>query len=60
MIPAAAMTGEVAGVAAALSVAAGITPDRLEYATLSRELTQTCGFALHFGELGLAQEGRRL
>lgn len=59
VIPAAAMTGEAAGVAAALSVAAGITPDRLNCGVLSRELTQVCGFALHFGELGLSREERK-
>ena len=59
VIPAAAMTGEAAGVAAALSVAAGITPDRLDCGVLSRELTQVCGFALHFGELGLSREERK-
>ena len=59
VIPAAAMTGEAAGVAAALSVAAGITPARLDCGVLSRELTQVCGFALHFGELGLSREERK-
>ncbi len=53
VIPASAMTGEAAGVAAALSVAAGITPDLLDCGILSRELTENCGFALHFEELGL-------
>ncbi len=53
VIPAAAMTGEAAGVAAALSISGGITPDQLDSRLLGRELTEKCGFVLHFDELGL-------
>ena len=53
VIPVAAMTGEVAGVAAALSVKAGVRPDALPYEDLSRELREKCGFPLHFADVGL-------
>lgn len=53
VIPAAALTGEVAGVAAAQSVAAGIAPDELPVGDLQKELRDRCGFPLHFDELGI-------
>ncbi len=55
VIPCATMTGEVAGVAATLSISAGVNPDQLDYAVLQRELASKCGFPLHFEELGLAR-----
>jgi len=53
VIPTAALTGEVAGVAAALSVQRGITPDTLPFDVLSRELREQCKFPLHFADVGL-------
>ncbi len=53
VIPVAALTGEAAGVAAALSVASGVTPDALPVECLQKELRERCGFPLHFDELGI-------
>ena len=53
MIPVAALTGEVAGVAAALAVRAGVTPELLPYEVLAGELRGNCRFPLHFSDLGL-------
>lgn len=54
VIPAAAMTGEVAGVAAALAVKHGLNPARLPYEILAAELRGNCGFPLKFAEAGLS------
>ena len=53
MIPNAAMTGEAAGVAAALSVQHGVLPHELDIALLQKELKEKCGFPLHYKDLGL-------
>ena len=47
VIPVAAMTGEVAGIAAAMSAARGGTPHDLPYPELADELRKT-GFRLEF------------
>lgn len=52
VIPAAALTGEVAGVAAALAVEQGVTPDRLEVTGLQNELRKR-NFPLHLEDVGL-------
>jgi hypothetical protein len=46
------MTGQVAGLAAALSIDAGIEPYELEVEALQREL-RNLGFKLHLPEIGL-------
>lgn len=53
VIPVAALTGEVAGVAAAMAVRAGVTPELLPYEVLAGELRGNCRFPLHFADLGL-------
>ena len=53
VIPAAALTGEVAGVAAAMAVEQDTTPDNLSYGELCRELRKN-GFVFHFSELGIS------
>ena len=53
VIPAAALTGEAAGVAAALSVGQGISPEKLDPAILQKELREKNGFLLHFSDVGL-------
>lgn len=58
VIPVAAETGEVAGVAAALSLNYGICPAELtpgcgKNSFLESELRTKCGFPLHFEDLGL-------
>ena len=50
VIPAAALTGEVAGIAAALSLQQNILPDELSYSSLSAELKKN-GFPLTFNDL---------
>ena len=52
VIPVAAMTGQVAGLAAALSIDAGVEPYELEVEALQREL-RNLGFKLHLPEIGL-------
>lgn len=52
VIPVAAMTGEVAGVAAALAVTQHTPPHRLPYETVAAELRRS-GFPLKFAEAGL-------
>jgi len=52
VIPPAAHTGQVAGVAAALAVAHETTPDALDVADVQREL-RTRGIPLHLDEVGL-------
>lgn len=46
VIPVAAMTGEVAGVAAVLSLNDSCSPDQLNYDILATELKNNCGFLL--------------
>ncbi len=53
VIPAAALTGEAAGVAAALSVDHRLAPEELDVPMLQSELTQGRDYPLHFGDLGL-------
>jgi hypothetical protein len=53
VIPVAALTGEVAGIAAALSVEQGVSPDGLDYRILQDELQKDRQFPLHFAEAGL-------
>lgn len=58
VIPVAAETGEVAGIAAALSLDYGkqpaeFMPDKCNNSPLTKELREKCGFPLHFEELGL-------
>lgn len=48
VIPVAAMTGEVAGTAAALSLKRGILPHELPYEVLAEELKNVNGFRLDF------------
>ncbi len=52
VIPTAAMTGQVAGLAAAMSLDAGIDPRDLDVAKLQSELVKL-GFKLHLPEVGL-------
>jgi FAD-dependent oxidoreductase family protein len=52
VIPTAALTGEVAGVAAAMSVEQGITPDKLNISALQTKL-KSAGFPLHLQDVGL-------
>jgi hypothetical protein len=52
VIPAAALTGQVAGVAARLAVAHRVTPDQLDLAILQAELLRT-GIPLHLEDVGL-------
>lgn len=53
VIPTAAMTGEVAGVAAALAVQENCPAAKLDYALLAGELLDKCGFLLHLPDAGL-------
>lgn len=50
VIPAAAMTGEVAGISAAMSVEKGIIPDKLPVSDLQAQLRQN-GFKIHLDEV---------
>ncbi|MPN17824.1 hypothetical protein SDC9_165179 [bioreactor metagenome] len=52
VIPSAAMTGQVAGLAAAMSIEQGKEPWELEVADLQKRLRKL-GFKLHLGEIGL-------
>ena len=51
VIPTAALTGEIAGVAAALAIQSGVTPDAVPVSALQEELTRR-GFVLRVGDLG--------
>jgi FAD dependent oxidoreductase len=53
VIPVAALTGEAAGVAAALSIEHKISPDELDYKILQHALTEGRNFPLHFADIGL-------
>lgn len=58
VIPVAAETGEVAGIAAYLALTSGklpaeFTPGKDKKSPLETELREKCGFPLHFDELGL-------
>ncbi len=53
VIPVAAVTGEAAGVAAALAVSGNIPPDELDITLIQNELRRNCGFPLHFADVGL-------
>ncbi|MFA6101137.1 MAG: FAD-dependent oxidoreductase [Victivallaceae bacterium] len=52
VIPAAALTGEAAGTAAALAAASGVSPDDIPVATL-QEALRRAGNKIHFDEVGL-------
>ena len=52
VIPSAAMTGQVAGLAASMSIEQGKEPWELEVADLQKRLRKL-GFKLHLGEIGL-------
>ncbi len=56
VIPVAAMTGQVAGLAAALALENGVEVRSLDVKLLQRELVQ-CGFRLHLPDVGLAYAG---
>ncbi len=56
VIPPAAMTGQVAGLAAAMCVKNNIQPYELDVKTLQQELKGTYGFVLHLDELGLSYD----
>ncbi|NOY80366.1 MAG: FAD-dependent oxidoreductase [Kiritimatiellaeota bacterium] len=56
VIPAAALTGQVAGLAAALSVRDGVTPGNLDVRRLQQELTVR-GIPLHRDEVGMPDMG---
>ncbi len=58
VIPNAAMTGEAAGVAAALSLLHGVLPHELNLQTLQKELRKNCGFPLHREDCGIPYENR--
>ena len=60
VIPNAAMTGEAAGVAAALSVRGGILPHELDVRLLQKELKEQCGFPICFQDLNLKPEEKSL
>ncbi len=53
VIPAAAVTGEAAGVAAALAAQKGICPDELDINAVQNELRYGSGLPLHFADIGL-------
>jgi hypothetical protein len=55
VIPVAALTGEAAGLAAALSVEHAVSPDELDYRLLQSELQKDRQFPLHFADAGLQQ-----
>ena len=50
------MTGQIAGLAAAMSVKAGVEPCELSVPALQNELKTKCGFALHLEDVGLKAE----
>ena len=54
VIPTAALTGEAAGVAAAIAVEEKITPDEVKMTRLAGELHKN-GVVLHFADLGLSR-----
>jgi len=56
VIPPAAMTGQIAGLAAAMSVKAGVEPYELSVTALQNELKTKYGFALHLEDVGLKAE----
>lgn len=53
VIPPAAVTGQVAGLAAAMSIKAGIEPYDLPVEVLQNELKTKYGFAIHLEDVGL-------
>jgi hypothetical protein len=52
VIPPAALTGQVAGLAAALAAGRGTTPDRLDVVALQQRL-RARGMPVHLGDVGL-------
>lgn len=56
VIPVAAVTGEAAGVAASLSIDENVSPDELNIKLLQQELRDSCGFPLHFEDVGLSAQ----
>ena len=55
VIPAAALTGEVSGVAAAIAAKHGIMPSKVDYEELAFELQKGRKFPLKISELGLVK-----
>lgn len=53
VIPPAAMTGQAAGLAAAMCIKNGVEPYELDVTLLQKELKENCGFVLHLDEIGL-------
>ncbi len=56
VIPPAAMTGQVAGLAAALSIENNVEPYALDCSILQQELQNKYGFALHLEDVGLPRK----
>ena len=56
VIPPAAMTGQVAGLAAAMCIKNNIQPYELDVKALQKELKENCGFVLHLDEIGLSYD----
>lgn len=56
VIPPAAMTGQVAGLAAAMCVRADVEPFELNVSELQSALRRDCGFRLHLEDVGLTAE----
>ena len=54
VIPPAALTGQVAGLAAAMCIKAGVEPYELDVTALQKELRDQHGFAIHLEDVGLA------
>lgn len=55
VIPTAAMTGEAAGVAAAMTVEKRTTTHQLSVTELQQQLSSKCGFPLHFEDVGTSR-----
>eukprot|EP00828_Plagiopyla_frontata_P048322 TRINITY_DN9222_c0_g1_i5.p2 TRINITY_DN9222_c0_g1~~TRINITY_DN9222_c0_g1_i5.p2 ORF type:complete len:174 (+),score=23.95 TRINITY_DN9222_c0_g1_i5:120-641(+) len=55
VIPTAAMTGEAAGVAAAMTVEKHTTTHQLSVKELQQQLSSKCGFPLHFEDVGTSR-----
>ncbi len=59
VIPAAALTGQAAGMAAWMAVKAGITPDQVDIGALQRQLARA-GIPAHLDDVGLESAGSGL
>ena len=60
VIPNAAMTGEAAGTAAALSIMNGVQPDELDVSLLQKELREKCGFLLFYEDIHRKPEAQTI